>query len=779
MKNTLRLLSLFLLLTSSQLFAQKYTISGYVEDAATGERMVGVNVVAKELSLGTTTNTFGFYSLTLPSSEFNLEMSFIGYQKSIKRVNLVESIQINVGLESQVEELNEIVLIGEETIVKQTQSSVIDVPVQQIKSMPALLGEVDVLKAIQLLPGVQSGSEGTSGFYVRGGGPDQNLILLDGVPVYNASHLFGFFSVFNADAIKNVRLTKGGFPARFGGRLSSVLEIDMKEGNMKEYKGNASVGLIASRMTVEGPIQKDKSSFIISARRTYADVLAQPIIMAASDGERAGYYFYDLNTKFNYKFSEKDRVYWSAYLGDDRFYGAYNDGGLGETDKYKFGLGWGNKTSSLRWNHLFSDKLFSNTMLTYSKYLFSVENTEEYAYQNEAYEYMFNYYSGIEDLGARIDFDYLPNPNHYVKFGVNYINHTFFPGQLDLSEEESEEDYYYYFDTSYVFSDRIYADDFSVYVEDDIKVGERLKVNMGLHASSFKVKGENYFSLQPRFQARYLLTEDWALKASYAEMQQNVHLLTNSDAGLPTDIWVPATDKVKPQYSKQIAGSLTRVLKEGMYELSIEGYYKTMSDLISYKEGSSFMSFQDWQETVETSGQGESYGLELFLQKKRGKTSGWIGYTLSWTNRRFDNINFGEWYPYKYDRRHDMSVVLSHEFSKTFDVGFTWVYGTGNALTFPQATYWALNEGQNGTSTIEYFGKKNSSRMNAYHRMDLAANFHKEKKRGVRTLSVGLYNAYNRKNPYFVYLGYEQGRKTARQVSLFPMIPSITYNFKF
>lgn len=775
----MRLLSLFLLLTSSQLFAQKYTISGYVEDAATGERMVGVNVVAKELSLGTTTNTFGFYSLTLPSSEFNLEMTFIGYKKSSKKVNLVESIQINVGLESQVEELDEIVLIGEETIVKQTQSSVIDVPVQQIKSMPALLGEVDVLKAIQLLPGVQSGSEGTSGFYVRGGGPDQNLILLDGVPVYNASHLFGFFSVFNADAIKNVRLTKGGFPARFGGRLSSVLEIDMKEGNMKEYKGNASVGLIASRMTVEGPIQKDKSSFIISARRTYADALAQPIIMASNDGERAGYYFYDLNTKFNYKFSEKDRVYWSAYLGDDRFYGAYNDGGLGETDKYKFGLGWGNKTSSLRWNHLFSDKLFSNTMLTYSKYMFSVENTEEYAYQNEAYEYMFNYYSGIEDLGARIDFDYLPNPNHYVKFGVNYINHTFFPGQLDLSEEESEEDYYYSFDTSYVFSDRIYADDFSVYLEDDFKVGERLKVNIGMHASSFKVKGENYFSLQPRFQARYLLTQDWALKASYAEMQQNVHLLTNSDAGLPTDIWVPATDKVKPQYSRQVAGSLTRVLKEGMYDLSIEGYYKTMSDLISYKEGASFMSFQDWQETVETSGQGESYGLELFLQKKRGKTSGWIGYTLSWTNRRFDNINFGEWYPYKYDRRHDMSVVLSHEFSKSFDVGFTWVYGTGNALTFPQATYWALNEGQNGTSIIEYFGKKNSSRMNAYHRMDLAANFHKEKKRGVRTLSVGLYNAYNRKNPYFVYLGYEQGRKTARQVSLFPMIPSITYNFKF
>ncbi len=387
-------------------------------------------------------------------------------------------------------------------------------------------------------------------------------------------------------------------------------------------------------------------------------------------------------------------------------------------------------------------------------------------------------FSGIEDLGARIDFDYLPNPNHYVKFGLNYVNHTFFPGQMDLQEEESEEEYYYSFDTSFVFSDRIYADDISVYLEDDMKIGERLKVNIGLHASAFNVNGKNYLSLQPRIQARYLITEDWALKASYAEMQQNVHLLTNSDAGLPTDIWVPATDKVKPQLSKQVSASLSRVLKEGMYELSVEGYYKTMSDLISYKEGSSFLSFQDWQETVETGGQGESYGLEVFLQKKKGKTSGWIGYTLSWANRRFNNINFGEWYSYKYDRRHDISVVLSHTFSENFDMGFTWIYGTGNAISFPQATYWSLGNVEYG-NTIEYFGKKNSSRMNAYHRMDLAANFHKVKKRGTRTVSVGLYNAYNRKNPYFVYLGYNNGQKTARQISLFPVIPSITYNFKF
>lgn len=784
----MRLLSLFLLLTSAQLVAQKYTISGYVEDAATGERMVGVNVVAKELSLGTTTNTFGFYSITLPASSFQLELSFIGYQNTIKRVDLKESIQINIGLEPMVEQLDEIILLGEETIVKQTQSSVIDVPVQQIKSMPALLGEVDVLKAIQLLPGVQSGSEGTSGFYVRGGGPDQNLILLDGVPVYNASHLFGFFSVFNADAIKNVRLTKGGFPARFGGRLSSVLEIDMKEGNTKEFSGETSIGLVASKMTLQGPIINNKASFIVSARRTYIDVLAQPFIVASSEGGgRGGYYFYDLNAKVNYKISEKDRVYWSVYTGDDRFYASYSDSYINSSEKYKFGLSWGNLTSSLRWNHLFNEKLFSNTTVTFSEYLFDIDMEEEYSYDVFTDELEFRYYSGIKDWGVKVDFDYLPNPNHYVKFGLSETYHTFYPGQMDIMFNEPE--YNEFLDTSFVFSDRLYSHDAYVYIEDDIKINDRFKANIGLHASIFSVGTKNYPSLQPRISTRYLIDENWSAKLSYADMQQNVHLLTNSNAGLPTDIWVPSTSSVKPQKSKQIAGALTRTLKEGTYELSLEGYYKTMTNLIAYKEGSSFMSFQDWQQTIETDGEGESYGVELFLQKKRGKTSGWIGYTLSWTNRRFSSINFGEWYPYKYDRRHDISVVLSHKFNDAFDMGVTWVYGTGNAITFPQATYWPHSEDGMYHDEIEYYGDRNSTRMAPYHRLDLGANFHKEKKNGIRTVTVGVYNAYNRKNPFFIYLGndwrnygYEgasQSQSVARQVSLFPIIPSVTYNFKF
>ena len=792
------LLSFLLYLVSFQLYAQNSTMSGFVEDASTGERMVGVNVVSQEFSLGTTTNIYGFYSITLPSSNMNVEFSFIGYEKMTVPFDIGSDQRINIFLKSQTLELQEVLLTGEESIVRRTQSSLIDVPVKQIQSIPALLGEVDVLKAIQLLPGVQSGSEGTSGFYVRGGGPDQNLILLDGVPVYNASHIGGFFSVFNADAIKNVRLTKGGFPARFGGRLSSVLEIDMKEGNTKEFIGDASIGLLSSKLTLQGPILKGKASWIISARRTYWDILAQPFIRASSDGGGAGgFYFYDLNAKLNYKISDNDRIYWSVYTGKDRFYGSLNNDSQESTEEVSFGLNWGNITSALRWNHLFNDKLFSNTTLTFSEYLFGISNEANFTYANDigsvyASEFDLNYFSGIKDIGLKMDFDYLPNPNHYVKFGFSDTYHTFYPGQMDIRFIDPE--YGEFIDTAFVYSDRLYSHDAYVYLEDDIKFNDRFKANIGLHASLFKVGTKNYSSLQPRISARYLLDDNWSAKLSYAEMQQNVHLLTNSNAGLPTDIWVPSTEFVRPQKSRQIASSITRVLQGGVYELSIEAYYKTMSNLISYKEGASFIGFNDWQSSIETQGEGEAYGVELFVQKKKGRTSGWIGYTLSWANRRYDNLNFGNWFSYKYDRRHDVSIVVSHEFSKDFDIGITWVYGTGNATTFPQASYLSFPDSELypdselNANEIEYYGERNGTRMNAYHRLDLGVNFHKEKKKGIRTISLSVYNAYNRKNPFFVYLGNsfnsqigggESSQNVATQVSLFPIIPSITYNFKF
>ena len=806
------ILSILIVISIDSFSQQKYTISGFVNDNENGESLIGVNVIVQEKLVGTTSNTYGFYSLTLPEGSYEISFTYIGFETLKQSVNLNKNISLNVDLISSSTDIGEVTIVAEETVVERTQTSIVEVPVQLIKNIPALLGEVDVLKAIQLLPGVQSGGEGTSGFYVRGGGPDQNLILLDGVPVYNASHLFGFFSVFNADAIKNVRLTKGGFPARFGGRLSSVLEIDMKEGNMKKIEGEGSIGLISSKLTLQGPIIKDKTSFIVSGRRTYIDILAQPFIRSSNDGNPAGYYFYDLNAKLNHKFSEKDRLYLSAYLGKDRFYLSEgdeysflaNNTNYQSTSRNDFGLDWGNITSSLRWNHLFSNKLFANTTLTYSKYQF---NTIYDSYSSEVTPYTtdtdttnFNYFSGVKDYGAKFDFDYLPNPNHYIKFGLNYVRHNFYPGSLVLYLSSYERDslgvenYQVPYDTTFNFSEALESNDAFFYVEDDIKVNDQLKVNLGMHLGYFNTNNKTYYSFQPRFSSRYLINKDWSLKASYAEMQQNIHLLTGSGAGLPTDIWVPSTDSVPPQYSKQVAFAANKNFLNGLIEVSIEGYYKSMSDLITLKPGAEIIGFDDWKNKVDTNGIGRSYGAELFIQKKKGKTTGWIGYTLSFSERKFEGVNFGKWYPYKFDRRHDFSLVMSHEFSDNFDIGLTWVYGSGNNMTFLESRYPSVNINGNingidegSVGEIEYYPTRNNLRLPSYHRLDIGLNFHKKKKWGDRTISVGAYNVYNRKNPFFLSVndkievqnGVPTSTRVVQQTSLFPIIPSISYKFKF
>ena len=803
------LYTLFLFFSTNSFSQKYYTISGYVTDGENGENLIGANVIFKNKLQGTTTNTYGFYSITVPEGQVELDFSYIGYSLESKSFNLVKDFRLNVALSSSLTNIDEVVVLGEESVVEKTQASIVEVPIEQIKNIPALLGEVDVLKAIQLLPGVQSGGEGSSGFYVRGGGPDQNLILLDGVPVYNASHLFGFFSVFNADAIKNVRLTKGGFPSRFGGRLSSVLEIDMKEGNMKNFQAEGSIGLISAKLTLQGPIIKDKTSFIVSGRRTYIDILAQPFIKSANQGNPAGYYFYDLNAKLNHKFSEKDRLYVSAYTGLDRFYYQFstgqdkvnsNDGVF--SSQTAAGLQWGNITSALRWNHLFGNKLFSNATITYSNYKFDTDfnyyNKFNYETFNQADSLEFNYFSGIRDYGAKIEFDYLPSPNHFIKFGLNYTRHHFYPGTMDLylaSYINDSLDINNNIDTVFDFSKQLFSDDSYIFIEDDIKVNDRLKVNIGLHLGQFYTLGKTYLSLQPRISTRYLLNKDLSIKVSYAEMQQNIHLLSNTSSGLPNDIWVPSTDSVSPQYSKQYAASVNHIFSNGLFEFSLEGYYKNMSDLITLKGGSRITGFDDWRTKIDSNGLGRSYGLELFLQKKKGKTTGWIGYTLSYSERKFENINFGKWYPYKYDRRHDISIVLAHKINERIDFGLTWVYGTGNSITFADARYpsigvnglnSSLNIG-NSQNEIEYFPSRNNLRMDAYHRLDFGVNFHKIKKWGKRTWSLGVYNAYSRKNPYYIYIDESTqlvnneivNNRVAKQVSLFPIIPSVSYKFKF
>lgn len=775
------------LLLQGTLFSQEenFTISGYITDKATGEAMIGATVYDFKSGNGSVANNYGFYSLSLPADSVNLRFSFVGYTTEWRRMDLEKNLSLNIELSGNTTlEGVEITAERNEKSLEQTQMSSINLSMDKVKSLPVLLGERDVIKTLQLMPGVQSGVEGASGLYVRGGGPDQNLILLDGVPVYNASHLFGFFSIFNTDALNSVQLIKGGFPAEYGGRLSSVIDMRMKEGNSKKISGEGGIGLIAARLTLEGPIIKDKTSFMISGRRTYIDVLTRPIIRSQADGTDGGYFFYDLNAKVNHKFSDRSRLFASGYFGRDRFFArdSYESSGFEDDyeETYEAGLNWGNAIGALRWNYVFGPKLFSNTTLTYSKYNFDVSSeyestrTENGATTEE--EQSIRYLSGIRDWGAKIDFSYFPSPDHAVKFGGAYIYHTFFPGVNRYSESGTDSPV----DTTYGSSD-IYAHEFNGYIQDDWRINDRLKVNAGLHLSAFSVNGKQYFSAQPRLAGRYLLNERTSLKLSYAHMAQFLHLLTNAGVGLPTDLWVPPTENIEPQLAHQVAAGVVRTLPQG-FEVSLEGYYKLMQNLIEYKEGAGFLgNANDWQNLVEV-GRGWSYGAELMIEKKVGKTSGWIGYTLSWTEREFEELNFGNPFPYRYDRRHDISLALTHTFNERVDVGLVWVYGTGSSITLPIERYRRLSGAGDpfGGSEIGHIDERNNYRMPAYHRLDLGVNLHRKTRYGSRTWSFGLYNAYSRQNPFYLYFSNDnRGNSRLTQLSLFPIIPSVTYNFKF
>ena len=773
-------LVLVLLCVSFCAMAQKATVNGYVKDAATGEVLIGATILHTTSRSGTTANVHGFYSITLKTDTCTLIYSYVGYKPIRLSFSLQKDTVLNVTLASS-GQLEEVVIDAAraDEIQEMTKMSSITLNAEQIKSLPALLGEVDVLKILQLMPGVKS-SEGSTGMYVRGGGPDQNLMLLDGVPVYNASHLFGFFSVFNADAISRVELIKGGFPARYGGRLSSVIDINMKDGNMNEVHGEGSIGLIAAKIAVEGPIIKDKTSFLFSARRTYIDAIVRPFIRASSN-EDAGYYFYDLNTKVNHIINQKNRIYLSAYMGDDEAYinsrtDVVIDDGTKREVENSAGLKWGNLITALRWNHVLGPRLFSNVTATYSKYKFAVYSEYDgVTFNGEPEFYQQEYRSGIRDWSGKVDFDFIPTPNHYVRFGGQSIWHLFTPGVIQLQANSRP-------DTTFG-GRKVYATEISAYVEDDIRIGSLFKLNVGVHGSAFAVDDRFYHSLQPRVAARFLAGRDFSVKASYASMTQYIHLLSNAGLGLPTDLWVPATARVRPQQANQVAVGVAKTHKSA-YEFSIEGYYKTMSNLIEYSDGSSFIDVNsDWQDKVATGGIGNSYGTELLVQKKAGNMTGWVGYTLSSTNRKFEQLNFGKWYPYKYDRRHDVSVAMSHNWNKKMDFSMAWVFGTGNAVTLPTAYYTASHQVSPGYPLlfwdVDYYGGRNAYRMRTYHRLDLSISFMKEKRWGERKWTIAVYNAYNRKNPFYIDSEMRNGQRVFVQYSLFPIIPSIAYSFKF
>ena len=762
------------------LYAQvnKHTLSGIIRESGSGETLPGVSIYCDSLRIGVQSNAYGFYSLTLPEGKHRIKISALGFSAidSVITFNQNLRVDFNVG---QGIALKEVVVNAEakKRISEESQMSVINIPVQQIKDIPALMGEKDVLKVIQLMPGVQKGSEGSSGIYVRGGGPDQNLIILDDANVYNAYHLFGFFSLFNGDALKSVELVKGGFPASYGGRLSSVINMQMKEGNQEEFHGEAGIGLISSRLVLEGPLKKKKSSFLISARRTYVDALIYPFLPPEQKG---GYFFYDLNAKLNYTLTDKDRLYLSGYFGKDKFYFNSNNDGF----KLKGNLNWGNATGTLRWNHIYSGKLFSNTSAIFTNYQLGIGSREEF--DSTYFDLQFG--SAIRDYTIKHDFDFYPNSKHHIRFGGLTIFHRFKPSAVVVKSSDAL--------SAGISVNSIYTMESGLYVEDDWKISGRLKANIGLRVSHYVANKTSFTNPEPRVSARYSITEKSAVKASYALMNQYLHLLSSTGVSLPTDLWVPATRNLRPMQSQQWALGWAQELPKGI-NLTIEGYYKNMRDISFYKEGASFLLIDNpegaqginWEKNI-TQGKGWSYGSEFFLQKEKGKWSGWIGYTLSWTYVQFDSINFGKKFFPRYDRRHDISIVNIYKFNDRIKLSCTWVYGTGNAITLPVAQYDAAphNPAQidnysqyNFIGFRNDYGEKNSFRMAPYHRLDVGIQFTKVKKRYTRTFELSFYNAYNRWNPFFYYIekGVTATQNKLMQVTLFPILPSVSWSWKF
>jgi len=764
--------------------AQKFTIRGYVKDAESGETLQGASVGVPSQEKIINSNNFGFYSFTLLNGSYGIICSYVGFEPYFVEIKLDKDTLLNINLKRVLTLSDEVIITARkrEDILKSAQMGKISLDIEQIKSMPALLGEIDVIRSLLLLPGVANAGEASSGIYVRGGGPDQNLILLDDAVVYNSGHLFGFFSVFNSDAIKNVTLIKGAMPAQYGGRLSSVLDISMKEGNNKDFHIEGGIGLIASRFSLQGPIKKNKSSFLIAARRTYIDAISKPFISKTSQFAGSGYYFYDANAKFNYIFSDRDRIYASGYFGRDVFDFANSQ------QSFKVKVPWGNATGTLRWNHVFNKKLFSNTTAVYNDYKFTFR-----AIQNNL-DVQLN--SGIKDLSLKQDFDFYPFSDHKLKFGGIYVYHRFTPSVITGSQD------------SVTFEPQNpqtkFAHEAAVYLQDDWDVTTKFKIQGGLRYSFFQQIGpytnyitdingnrldstvfakggavKTYGGLEPRIALRYSINDHTSLKASVSKNLQFIHLVSNSGSTLPTDLWVPSSLKVKPQQSWLYAAGIFKNFENNNYEASIECYYKDMRNQIEYKEGYTPNSLDDVENSF-VFGKGWSYGSELFFSKKKGRLTGWVGYTLSWTWRKFNLLNEGLKYPAKFDRRHDLSVVAIYSINNRWKMSATFVYASGNAVTLPQRFYFV-----EGVLTQEY-SNINQYRLPAYHRADVAfiySNPKNEKRKYKSEWVFSVYNLYNRKNPYFIYFNQESAvngsiQVQAKQVSIFPVIPAVTWNFK-
>ena len=774
MKDRLLLSLITIFISATSVFADdNVTISGYVKSAETGEGLIGSTIYVEELETGTATNAYGFYSLTLPKGNYTVRYSYIGYENVSIPAELIADNTKDIELQPASTEMDEIVIRSEaeDKNIRKAQMGVTKLSPKETKMIPVILGEQDILKTIQLLPGVSSGIEGTSGFYVRGGGVDQNLIILDEAPVYSASHLMGFFSVFNSDAIKDMELYKGNAPANYGGRLSSILDIQMNDGNSKKFAASGGLGLLSSRLTLESPIVKDKGSFIVSGRRSYADMFL--IFSKNNTQKKTDLYFYDLNAKANYKINDKNRVYLSGYLGRDVF----------NIDEL-FALKWGNKTGTFRWNHVFNNKLFLNSSLIYSNY--------DYGFGYNFSNNMIYIKSGIQDFNWKEDFQYYINSGNTLKFGFNAIYHTYSPGKINAEKDDL---------FNSIFMGEKQAWEGAAYISHELNLSDHFSVSYGLRYSGFMAVGpdtvytysaddeitnteafskgdviKKYGTLEPRATFNFILNKQNSIKFSYARNAQYVHLLSNSSASLPTDLWIPSSKNVKPQVADQLAAGFFRNFKKNMFETSVEVYYKSLKNQIDYQNGAEILLNKNVESQL-VFGEGRAYGVELYLKKRTGKLTGWVGYTLSRTEKSMDEIDNGDWFPAKQDRTHDVSVVGMYQLNEKWNLSANWVYNTGNAVTFPSGKYTVDG------FTVPVYTKRNGYRMPDYHRLDIGATYTpKKKKRFESSWNFSVYNAYGRRNAFSITFQENENNPTqteAVRLALFQMIPSVTYNFKF
>jgi hypothetical protein len=778
----LLLLPFFILFVFTNTFAQKqFTVSGYVQDASTGEDLYAANVYIKELTKGTTTNIYGFYSITTNPGTYTLIFSYLGMAEFEKTIVLEKDISFNIELKESEVVTAEVTVTGkkEDSNVDDAQTSVIELEMKTVKELPALLGEADIFRTLQLLPGVASAGEGNSGLYVRGGGPSQNLVLLDNATVYNPGHLLGFFSVFNADAIKSSTLIKGGIPAEYGGRISSVLDITMREGNTKEYEFEGGIGLISSRITAQGPIIKDKAAFIVSGRFTYLPFLLNPLLKNRETPINIPWFF-DINAKMNFTLGEKDRLFISSYFGRDRF--SFSSGG---SSGLTFELPYGNATTSVRWNHQFNGKVFMNNTFVFNDYVSRIKA----GFGNNSFELN----SGIRDFGLKGAVEFFPKITNKFKAGYEYTFHQFTPNVFEAQLE----------DVSFSSDiDKKFGHEFALFVQDEVDVTSWLKVNIGLRGSMYASVGPNervyfegtqpvdtvrkgpfqsyatYFGAEPRFNARFKINDETSVKMGANLNYQYIHSVSQSTTTLPTDLWVSSTDIVKPEIGAQVSLGVFRNFNNNMYETSIEGYYKKMWNQVEYGNNPVVSANEEIEDQF-VFGEGEAYGAEFYVGKKKGDFTGWIGYTLAWTTRSFPDIDDGKKFFNRYDRRHDLSVVLMYNISERWNLNATFVYGSGQTTTPVVNRYLIAGD------IVNEYGERNSLRLPAYHRLDIGASYIlKDNDRRYSDLNFSVYNLYSRQNPYFVFddVNFSSDGDVsinARQVALFPVLPTVTWNFKY